>query len=102
MMSENIIIRGRHTVQLGASPAALPVGVYELSVKLQGEGKKCAVMRLLMEELKSTRQDFFVRLKSGNDVEFRCSHNKAANTLSYSLSDASDTVQVTAICEILP
>ena len=95
------IFRGRHTIQLGASPAELPLGVYELSIKLKGEGKKCAVLRLLMEELTGTRQDFFVRLKRGTNVEFRCQYNKTANTLTYSLSDNSDTVTVTAICEIV-
>ena len=84
---------------VGASPATLPVGSLEISVKATDNSNNINTKRLLLSQVSATNEKYQVQVNPRNNVGFNIQYAPATRTLTYSVTDNRDTLSIRVIGE---
>ena len=81
------VVPTRFEETVGASPAVLPVGSYDLAIVADDSGDSnvdFGSKRLLLSEVPAADRKFYIRLRSGDDVRVTMRYDPTTRTLVYS------------------
>ena len=93
-------VPARFETAVGASPAVLPVGTYDIDIlgaEGAGANQDRSSTRIRLAAIPAANRRFHVRLSGGDFVRVTMRYAVNTRTLTYSLTDSSDELALTAI-----